>query len=118
MISLMENAELIQLLNKELAIEIVEKQSHNEIHAQLSAYINGLIKNDFEKLVSYLYRIDVNEQKLKNLLQEKPGEDAGNLIASLIIERQEQKIKTREQFSQRDNDLPTGQAGITGEEKW
>ena len=38
-------------------------------------------------------------------------EDAGNIIASLIIERQEQKIKTREQFSQRDN-------GFDEEEKW
>ena len=114
----MDNDELIQLLNKELAMEIIEKGSYENIHAQLAVYINGLIKNDFEKLVSYLYRIDVNEQKLKTLLQENPLEDAGNLIASLIIERQQQKIKIRQQFSQRDNDLPTGQAGVAEEEKW
>jgi len=107
----MENAELIRLLNKELAIEIAEKKSYNEIHTELSAYINDLIKNDFDKLITYLYRIDVNEEKLKTLLQKEPQEDAGNLIASLIIERQQQKIKTREQFSQRDND-------VEEEEKW
>ena len=111
MISQMENAELIRLLNKELAIEISEKKSHNEIRAELSAYINSLIKSDFERLISYLYRIDVHEQKLKTLLREYPGEDAGDIIASLIIERQQQKIKTREQFSQRDND-------VREEEKW
>jgi N-acetylglucosamine kinase-like BadF-type ATPase len=105
MISQMENAELIQLLNKELAIEIAEKRSYDEIHTQLAAYINNLIKNDFDKLISYLYRIDVNEQKLKTLLQRNPEVDAGNIIADLIIERQKQKIKTREQFSTRDNNF-------------
>lgn len=108
---LMENAELIGLLNKELAIEIAEKQSYNEIHAQLSEYINNMVKNDFDKLITYLYRIDVNEQKLKTLLQQNPQEDAGNIIATLIIERQQQKIKSREQFSQRDNN-------INEDEKW
>lgn len=107
----MENAELIRLLNDELPVEIAAERSYEEIHSQLSAYINNLIKNDFDKLIAYLYRIDVNEQKLKSLLQQNPGEDAGNIIATLIIERQEQKIKTRQQFSQRENDFDE-------EEKW
>ncbi len=107
----MENAELVTLLNKELAIEIAEKVSYSELHSQLSAYINQLIKNDFDKLIAYLYRIDVNEEKLKSLLQQNPDEDAGNIIAGLMIERQEQKIKFRKQFSQRENDFDE-------EEKW
>ncbi len=124
----MENAELIQLLNNELAIDIAEKISYPELHTQLASYINELIKNDFDKLIAYLYRIDVNEQKLKTMLLQSPQEDAGNLIATLIIERQQQKIKTRGQFSQRDNDLPAcppydsgrraGQASFDEEEKW
>lgn len=111
MIAQMEDAELIQLLNTELAIELPANISYNEMLAQLSAYINQLIKKDFEKLVSYLYRVDVDEQKLKFLLRQYADEDAGNIIALLIIERQQQKIKTRGQFSQRDND-------VEGEEKW
>ena len=107
----MENAELIRLLNDELPVQIAEEKSYAEIHTQLSAYINVLIKNNFDKLITYLYRIDVNEQKLKSLLQQKPDEDAGNIIATLIIERQQQKIKSREQFSQRDNNFDE-------EEKW
>ncbi len=99
----MENDELIRLLNKELALEIAEKKSYREIHAQLAAYMNNLVKNDFDKLITYLYRIDVNEQKLKNLLQQNLQEDAGNIIADLIIERLQQKIKSRKQFSKRDN---------------
>ena len=107
----MENGELIKLLNSELSIAIAEKISYSELHTQLSDYINQLIKNDFDKLIAYLYRIDVNEEKLKTLLQQNPGEDAGNIIATLIIERQEQKIKFRKQFSQQKNDFDE-------EEKW
>jgi hypothetical protein len=92
-------------------MDIAEKLSYGEINRQLSTYINTLIKDDFDKLITYLYRIDVNEQKLKSLLQQNPNEDAGNIIATLIIERQQQKIKTREQFSRRDSSFDT-------EEKW
>ena len=49
MISLMKNSELIKLLNEELAIEITDKKSYQEIHAELASYLNHLIKNDFEK---------------------------------------------------------------------
>ena len=107
----MEHTELIRLLNNELPFEITGQKSYVEIHTQLSAYINNLIKNDFDKLIAYLYRIDVNEQNLKSLLQQKPDEDAGNIIATLIIERQQQKLKSRDLFSKRDKD-------VNGEEKW
>lgn len=107
----MENVELIQLLNKELAIDFVEQMSYSELHTRLADYINQLIKNDFDKLIAYLYRIDVNEEKLKSLLQQKPDEDAGNIIATLIIERQQQKINTRKLFNKPGNNFDK-------EEKW
>lgn len=77
---------------------------------KLSAYLNELINNDFDKLVFLLYRIDVSESKLKTLLANQT-ENAGDVIAELMIERQMQKIKTRKQFHQRD-DL------TTDEERW
>jgi hypothetical protein len=107
----METAELIKLLNDELPVKIAAQKSYGEIHTQLSVYINTLIKDDFDKLITYLYRIDVNELKLKSLLQQNADEDAGNIIATLIIERQLQKIKTREEFKQKNNDFDA-------EEKW
>jgi len=107
----MDTNELTEGLNKDLAIALPEKISYEELQRLLAEHINHLIKNDFEKLVGYLYRIDVNEQKLKGLLHQYSDEDAGKIISLLIIERQEQKIKSRQQFSQRDND-------ISEDEKW
>jgi hypothetical protein len=106
----MENIELIRLLNKELATDLADTLSYKEIHTRLAARVNELIKNDFERLVSLLYRIDVSEQKLKSLLRQSPDEDAGNIIAALVLERQQQKLKTRKQFGQRDKDV--------NEEEW
>lgn len=111
----MEHAELIQSLNTELALSLPEQMAYDDLHHKLAAYINDLIKNDFEKLVTYLYRIDVNEAKLKSLLQQNQQEDAGNIIASLIIERQQQKIRTRRDSV---NYQDSGQEDGIGEEKW
>ena len=77
----------------------------------LAEEINELIKNDFNHLVQILYRIDVNETRLKQVLNSNPNEDAGKIIAALIIERQLQKIKSRQEFTQKDNDF-------SDEEKW
>ncbi len=124
----MENDALIRSLRSDLGIEIIEKDSYEKIHTQLAAYLNELVKNDFDKLLAWLYRIDVYEEKLKVLLQQHPQEDAGNIMATLIIERQLEKIKTREQFGPGDSNPPAcppydsgrraGQAGIDELEKW
>ena len=107
----MDTTDLAKGLNKDLAIELPDKVSYEELEALLAEHINHLIKNDFEKLVGILYRIDINEQKLRTLLQQYKNEDAGKIISLMIIERQEQKIRSRQQFSRRDND-------INEDEKW
>ena len=82
----METAELIRLLNKELPINFAERKSYDEVKDQLAEYINHLINHDFDKLITYLYRIDVSEQKLKLRRHENQQEDAAHIIAALIIE--------------------------------
>ncbi len=78
---------------------------------ELSVYINDLIIHDFERLVSLLYRIDIDEKKLKSLLSFHPDINSGDTIAAMIIERQLQKIKSR-QASRRDENR------MSEEEKW
>jgi hypothetical protein len=91
----MEHTELIQNINKELAIELPEKIALTDLEEKLAAHINYLIEKDFGKLVSLLYRIDISENKLKNLLHIYADENAGKIIAQLIITRQLEKTKSR-----------------------
>ena len=92
----------------ELTIQALEKLSPED----LANAINELIKNDFSKLVQLLYRIDVSEAKLKYILQTHPNEDAGKLIAAVVIERLAATKKAREMFSR-----PKGNDSIDDEEK-
>jgi uncharacterized protein YwgA len=104
------NTDLVTTINKSLEIELPVSVSQQELREQLAAHINYLINHDFEKLVFYLYRIDVNESKMKQLLDQTEGENAAALIAELIIERQLQKIESRKKLSSTEN--------IPDEEKW
>lgn len=107
----MENQDLIQLLKTDFEIDLQEQISLDKLKEILSEHINLMIRSDFQKLVSVLYRVDVSETKLKKLLEENTDTDAASMIADLIIERQLQKIKSRRQFDQRDEN-------ISDDEKW
>jgi hypothetical protein len=94
----------IQLAAKEIGLVLQTSDPAHWIN-QLAEKINHLLINDFDKLISILYRVDVSEKKLKQLLKDNPGEDAGKLIATLLIERQKEKIKSRQQFRQQDENI-------------
>ncbi|MEI9944215.1 MAG: hypothetical protein WDN26_08300 [Chitinophagaceae bacterium] len=78
----------------------------------LEERINHLLTNDFDKLISLLYRMDVSEKKLRTELQQHPQEDAARIITALVMEREWQKIQSRKQFSGKEEDE------IPDEEKW
>ena len=73
--------------------------------------MNELIKTNFNYVIQLLYRIDVNENKLKQVLKCNPTEDAGKIIAQLIIERQQQKMISRNSFKKINEE-------INEEDKW
>jgi len=88
--------------NFQLPIAINEMQDAENF---LGEKINSLIKDDFNLLIQILYRIDVNEARLKQVLKDNPNEDAGKIIAALLIERQLQKINTKEQFKRKNDNF-------------
>ena len=80
----------------------------------LAEKINSMIQRDFGALVQLLYRIDVSEDRLRRILNADTGEDAGRIIARLIMERQWQKIESRRRFRQEDAARRDG-AGRSGD---
>lgn len=105
----MKPDETIQELAKQLGIAV--RANNYSFNIQLLAdKINELIANDFQQLITVLYRMDVSEPKLKLLLKENPDSDAGMIIAELMIERQAQKIISRKE-TKKNSDIPE-------DEKW
>lgn len=107
----MINTELKNSLAQNFDLIIPEKLSEEDLTDMLSNYINQLIQTDFEKLIFLMYKIDVDEKKLKQLLHQQPQNDAGKIIARLIIQRQQEKIAAKKQFRQTPDNA-------SEEEKW
>jgi hypothetical protein len=99
----------IEVLLLKISQPSVEKEKEI-LRQQLVILVNDLLVHDFQKLVLLLYRVDVSEKKLKGLIQLHPQTDAAEIIADLLIERQEEKKKSRASFK-KDRDIPE-------DEKW
>ena len=81
-----------------------EDEKFKAFRALLIRRIEVLVESDLQKLYSILYRIDVNERKMKNALEAGQQENSAPIIADLIIERQLEKIKSRKHFGEKEND--------------
>ena len=103
--------ELIDIISRDMGIDLPPQPDLSALRHAVNEAVNYLIQHDFNRLVNILYRVDLDEQKLKFLLQENVGEDASLVITNLIIERQQEKIKTRNGFRKSDEN-------ITDEERW
>jgi len=93
-----------------LAEQVAQQPASDDLN-RLTEQIRQLINEDFNALVSLLYRQDVSEHKLRALLAGQPEADSAVLITGLLVERMAQNIKSRQAFSRRDPSIPD-------EEKW
>lgn len=92
------------------AFELMAVNHRAELEASIADQIRAWIASDFNKLIEVLYRLDIDEKNLKSLLREHSDEDSGKLIAAMIIDRQLQKLSTRQQNKGLDD--------IPDDEKW
>ena len=105
---MMDGKENINLLLSGLAT--AELKGKLTIKEQLVDCINYLLVHDFQQLVQVLYRVDVDEKKLKQTLAENKDTDAAILITDLLIHRTEEKARMKKLYKRNDN--------IKDEDKW
>ncbi|MEO6289407.1 MAG: hypothetical protein ABIO76_05780 [Ginsengibacter sp.] len=77
----------------------IDEKNYESMRGGLQTLINELINSDFSSLVHLLYKIDVDEKRLKQHLVQNANADSAAIIADLIIQRILQKIETRNKFS-------------------
>jgi len=106
-----ELAKIERSIADELGIAIPNSVSLDDLRHALAEKFNELINSDFNGLIQLLYRIDVSETKLKQALEQNKGRDTAILLADLVIERQLQKIRSKQQYGKRDEN-------ISDDEKW
>ena len=91
--------QLLELVKNDFNLKITSSEiaTHQDLKESLSKLIQYLIDNDFERLLSGLYRIDVSEEKVKRAIAS--GDDVTEKITQLIIDRELQKMVTRKKYN-------------------
>lgn len=69
--------------------------NYEQLKESLTSRIIFLLLNEMEKLLHILYRIDVNEKKVKEAFAQNNPKNIAPILAELIIERETQKVISR-----------------------
>jgi hypothetical protein len=78
--------------------EKITGENIEQIKIALTQIIVNMMLNDMEKLLAILYRIDVNEKKVKQAFTQSNPAFIAPTIAELIIARELQKEETRRKY--------------------
>ncbi len=88
--------ELSSMLSQSFDLELPALVSREQIIAALSFRIDKMMAGNPDQLFSLLYRLDISEAKIKSALATE--HDVSKKIATLIYERQSEKIISRRHF--------------------
>jgi len=74
--------------------------SYDELKRTIAERIRHLLSSHYEHLLNLLYRIDVDETKVADTLASYQPDEVPDILAEMIIERQLQKVVTRQYYRQ------------------
>jgi len=98
--------QVITLLDKrwDFNIEHSTIDSEGVLHKVIAAKIDEMIQRDYDRLLSMLYRLDIDEEKLASALKLKPQSKSNERIAELIIQREKQRAHSWHMYERRRQD--------------
>lgn len=77
--------------------ELLPYNEEVDLIAKLREIVAYLLNYNMERLLWILYKLDVDEDRLKLALAQSP-DDPESIITQLIIQREWQKIETRQKY--------------------
>lgn len=93
----MSGMSLAKMVGKDF--ELPEDISENQLREVLIKAFEYLVEDDFAKLVQILYRADVDQDKLKALLENAENSSSAEVIADAYIARQKAKLEIWNKYS-------------------
>lgn len=93
----MSEMSLAKMVGKDF--ELPEEISETQLREALVRAFEYLVEDDFPKLVQILYRADVDQDKLKKLLESAENASSGEVIADAYITRQKVKLEIWNKYS-------------------
>lgn len=95
----MTNKEVSEKISEDLDINLSDSIEEKEIIEMIALRVEQLLKGDPDLLMSYLYRLDVEEKKI-NFALESSLSPVHITFANLIWDRQKQRILTKKKYKQ------------------
>jgi len=93
------DSEKNSLIKSTLAIDITDDMSDEHMLLLIENRVTELMTQNPDLLFSYLYRLDIQEAKIKQALLDE--QDAPNLaLSKLILQRQKQRIASKKKYKQ------------------
>lgn len=87
----------MELVFRKFELEQAVQPDEQEMIRVLAERISEMLDREPDLLFSTLYRLDVYESKINQVLQ-SPFEDPATGLARLVIERQKEKLQTRRTY--------------------
>ena len=91
-------AEMRALVAKDFDLDLPEEIDGQALFDLVANEVAYLIENRIEHLMSMLYRLDVLEPHINHALSPVCSDPANIALAKLIIARQADRIKTKQQY--------------------
>ncbi|MBV6644372.1 MAG: hypothetical protein KI790_02925 [Cyclobacteriaceae bacterium] len=92
----------LELIRKDLGIEenfdVPSQEPFDWLKQRLSLYIREMLNKDFGRLIIIFYRLDIGEVNVRQILEQADPDQIPTLLAGAIIEREKQKVITREKY--------------------
>lgn len=88
---------ILKIISKDF--DIADQISEIQLRQTLIDGFAYLVDNDFAKLIQILYKADVDQYKLKELLETAEGLSPAEVIADAYIARQMAKLETWKKYS-------------------
>lgn len=82
----------------ELNVDRSKQWTEDELLQLISERVAWFLENDKDLLLSYLYRLDIDMKQIAEVLSRTGGEEAHTALGRLILERQKQRMATREKY--------------------
>jgi len=91
----------MDLIPKEFELERMGDHDDEALFQIILDRVNEMLENDVDLLMSYLYRLDVEENKINNALALDAVLPANEGIARLILDRQKLRLETKRKYKQK-----------------
>lgn len=78
-----------------------DKTQSEEVIGILVASIAEMLEKEPDLLLSSMYRMDINEGKILQILQSHKEKDIPTALAELVLERQKVSLSTRAKYPQK-----------------